>query len=142
MRRNRKRWFGTTIGLILAIVTILPTVLAADVQPRTQYQSAEYNIDRGETEWDGKTLGYYWYVDREETRFNLSITSSSTKTVTATYYKVVAYSPDEVIDSITLSGCNGDWDSTQYYILDHQNAYYAIVTTTSSSGAKGVVSVQ
>ena len=136
--KKLKNMLISVLAVVLVLCSVLPTAFAAT---QSAYQSADYSIQQGGT-WEGKKTGDLWYVDSQETRFNVSILSTSTKTVTAVLYKVRAYLPDYPEVSLSLTGSNGTWKPSEYMILDHQHAYYATVHTNSSGGATGRVSIQ
>ena len=138
MRTKFRNTIVSAMAALLVLCSVVPTAFAAVT---TTYQSADYSVNKGST-WSGKTNGNLWYVDSSETRFNVSILSSLTKTVSAKLYQVNSFFPDSVIISLSLTGSSGAWTHSSYYILDHQHAHYATVYTNSTGGAKGRVSVQ
>ena len=92
--------------------------------------------------WDGKNTGHLWYVDTQPTRLNLAITSSSTKTVAASLNRVNYLLPDTKIVGISLTGSNGQWTSSDYYVLNNTHAHYGKAYSASTGGATGRVSIQ
>lgn len=136
--KKLKNMLISVLAVVLVLCSVLPTAFAAT---QSAYQSADYSVRKGET-WNGKSIGHLWYVDQQETRFNVSILSSSTKTVTARLYQVNAGWFDSVVATLELTGSNGDWKPGSYDIFDNTHAHYATVYTNSSGGATGRVSIQ
>ena len=131
-------------SLLLAAMSLsvcCSAALAANIMPLTAYQSADYSIAQGATSWSGKS-DHLWTMTADETRFNISITSTAEKTVTGKLYKVVTLGPDTVVQTVTLTGKNGDWDSSVAFIPSTTASHYAVVTTQEAYGVTGRVSVQ
>lgn len=113
MRQFLKRRLGSIFAIALTIAIVSPTVIAASVTPRTAYQRAKYTVPVGGGTWNGKDVGHLWGLTTDETVFNVSVTSSSIKTVSADLYKVVVWAPDDWIDGINnFTGGPGDWTRT------------------------------
>lgn len=143
MRQFLKRRLGSLFAIALTIAIVSPTVVAASVTPRTAYQRAEYTIPVGGGTWNGKDRGHLWGLTSDETVFNVSVTSSSAKTVSAYLYRVNKWWWDEETAKIeNFTGGPGDWTrAAPFYVTDTSSAYYATVTSKDALGAQGWVSV-
>lgn len=119
------------------------SVVAASVTPRTTYQRAQYTLPVGGGTWNGKDAGHLWGLTTDETVFNISVTSSTAKTVSGALYKVVTLWSDTRIAHIdNFTGGPGDWARTApFHVTDTASAYYATVTSQDPLGAQGWVSV-
>lgn len=141
--KNIKCKIASIAAVVLALSILAPTALAAEITPFTAYQSASYTIPQGGGTWNGKSNDKLWTVTADETRFNVSITSSTDKTVSADLYKIIVWWPDSVVKSISsFTGSNGDWTSTDSFIPDEDAAHYAVVRSSDANGVTGYVSVQ
>ncbi len=124
--------------VVVVVSFLIPSIFAATT---TAYQYVDFSVAQGGT-WDGKNTGHLWYVDTQPTRLNLAITSSSTKTVAASLNRVNYLLPDTKIVGISLTGSNGQWTSSDYYVLNNTHAHYGKAYSASTGGATGRVSIQ
>lgn len=143
MRQFLKRRLGSIFAIALTIAIVSPTVVAASVTPRTAYQRAKYTVSVSGGTWNGKDAGHLWGLTTDETVFNVSVTSTTAKTVSADMYKVVPLWFDtEVAHIDDFTGGPGDWTrAAPFYVTDTSSAYYATVTSKDALGAQGWVSV-
>lgn len=143
MKKKFRSMLAATLVIVMALTVTAPAALAMEIVPMTAYQSADYSITQGGGTWNGKTNGYMWTMTADETRFNVSITSTTDKTVSAKLYKIVEYWPDSVVKTISsFTGSNGEWTCTDWFVPDVGPSYYATVTSTDTNGVVGRVSVQ
>ncbi|MDO5716964.1 MAG: hypothetical protein Q4Q17_04115 [Tissierellia bacterium] len=139
----KKNTVATLLVAIIVLGVLIPTVDAMGFMPRTDYQSADYSIPMGGGTWDGEDEGYLWDLTAESTILSVSIKSSSTKTVTATLYRNITLLPDKKVISVSLTGSNGDWNSSPQFVPKFPDQkHYARVESNDSYGVVGRVSVQ
>lgn len=143
MKRSIKTMVASALAIVLTVAVISPTVFASGIMPMTDYQSADYAIPMGGGTWNGKTEGHLWTLTKNSTVFNISVTSTTDKTVWGSLYRVVTLAPDTKIISIEkFTESNNGWRPSAAFVPSNTtSSYYATVTSADSLGVEGRVSV-